>query len=249
MKKRETGKKIRAWRQAALLSFLLAACTGWIVFDHLFSPFGEKSVSVEIPDFCGMAGSEISREDWMELQTEYRYDASTAAGVVLSQSPTAGSRRKLTAENPQCTVSLVVSLGEETLTLPDVVGEDAREVVAELRTQGFTVETVTQAGAYPEGTILSMEPRGGTELPRGGKVVLTVSAGAPSATVTVPNLLGLSRSDALVQLWLSQLMLGEVVEVDSERTIGSVIRQSHQPGTLVTAGTSVTLYISRGIED
>lgn len=206
-------------------------------------------MSVEIPNFCGAEISAVAVDERFELQTEYRYDAETPAGVVLSQSPVAGSRRKLTAEVPQCTVALVVSLGEETLSLPDVVGKDARETVAALREMGFTVEVVTRPSAYPEGTILSMSPQGGTELPSGETVTLTVSAGTPSVTVTVPDLRGLSRSDALVQLWLAQLSAGDVIEEDSEKAIGSVIRQSHQPGTVVTAGTAVTLYISRGFEE
>lgn len=249
MGKRTGTQRIGVWRAVALLSFLLAVSVGWIVFDHLFSPFGEKSVSVEIPDYCGRSLSDIEEPDWVELQTEYRYDPDAAAGVVLSQSPSAGSRRKLTAENPQCALSLVVSLGKETLTLPDVVGQDARETVTELRAKGFLVETVTKASSYPEGTILSMEPRGGTELPKGARVVLTVSEGYPNVTVTVPDLRGLTRSDALVQLWLSQLTAGEVIEIESDEAVGTVVSQSHRPGTLVVANTRVTLYVSRGIED
>lgn len=239
---------MKKWRWAAVLSFVLAMASGWIVFDNLFAPFGEESVSVEIPNLLGSVPEKSELEEWVELQTEYRYDADAPAGVVLSQSPMAGSLRKLTAESPRCTVSVVISLGEETLTLPDVVGKEMRETVSSLRSQGFAVETVMQTGAYPEGTILASEPRGGTEMPKGGKVVLTVSAGTPSKTVTVPDLRGLSRSDALVQLWLSRLSVDKVIEVDSEEAIGTVVRQSHQAGTVVAAGTRVSLSISHGIE-
>ncbi|MBQ7347401.1 MAG: PASTA domain-containing protein [Clostridia bacterium] len=238
-------KRLRLWRFAALFALLAVLCTGWILFDDLFDPFGAKAVSVEIPDLRGQSIETAELADWIDIETEYRYDADTPAGTILTQTPAAGSWRKLTAQNPRCTISLTVSLGEESITLPDVVGHDARETVTALREQGFTVETVTKESTYDEGTILSTQPPGGTVLPKGGNVVLTVSAGIPTKTVTVPNLIGLSRSDALVKLWTSQLSVGEVIEADSDEPSGTVIRQSHQAGTLVIAGTKITVYISR----
>ena len=240
---------MKAWRWAAVLSFLAALATGWVVFDVLFDPLEENAVSVEVPNLIGSEAASVETADWIDLHVEYRYDANTPSGVVFSQTPMAGSRRKLTADNPQCRIDVVVSLGEETLTLPSVVGRDVRETVSELRSQGFTVETVTQTGGYPVGTVLASEPRAGTEMPKGGKVTLTVSAGTPSETVKVPDLRGLSRSEAPITLWLSQLAVGEVIEVEADAEAGTVVRQSHQAGTVVAAGTRVTLFVSRGIDE
>lgn len=245
----KTKKILRVWRWAALLSLLLAVATAWIVFDDLFSPFGEKALSVEIPDLCGKTLVETELADWMDTKIEYRYDGQHAAGVILAQSPAGGSRRKLTAQHPQCELKLTVSLGEQTVTLPDVIGKDRREVEVLLREKGLAVQIETVAGAYEEGTVFAMEPRVGTEVPVGSKVTLSVSAGTPSQTVTVPDVRGLSRSDALVQLWLAQLAVGDVIEVDADAEGGTVIRQSHQGGTLVRAGTKVTLYVSREWEE
>ena len=238
-------KRLRLWRYAALIALLATVCTGWIVFDDLFSPLGAVSYSVEVPNFCGQHLDSVALADWIDVKTEYRYDTTAPSGIILSQTPVAGSRRKLTAQDPRCTLSLTVSLGKEILTLPNVVGNDARHAVTALREQGFTVETVTQNSAYDEGTVLSTEPRAGTELPKGGKVTVTVSVGMPTVTVTVPNLIGLSRSDALVKLWLSQLAVGEVIEVDTDEEAGTVTAQSHLGGTLVSAGTKITLYVNR----
>ena len=75
-------------------------------------------------------------------------------------------------------------------------------------------------------------------------MTLTVSAGEPAVTVTVPNVVGLTRADALIRLWLCQLSVGSVIEEISAEEAGSVIRQSHQPGTVVMSGTKITLYVS-----
>ena len=245
--KAKKKSRCRPWL-ALLCAALLVVGTAWIVFDDLFAPFEAVAESVEVPNLCGLRLESLKLPDWMETEIQYRHDAE-AAGVVLSQSPAAGSRRKLSAKVPKCKVLLTVSLGEESARIPAVVGTDAREATLQLRALGFLVDVEKRAGAYPEGTVLAVEPRADTELPLGTRVKLTVSAGLPTKTVTVPDLCGLSRSEALVQAWLAELAVGEVLEVDATAPVGTVVRQSHQPGTLVTAGSRLTLYVSRGMEE
>lgn len=233
----------------ALFAALLALSVIWIVVDDLFSPLGERSVSVEIPNFCGEPLTNLSYEGWMDRKIEYRYDPNTPPGVVLSQSPRAGSRRKLTAKRPTCLLTLTVSLGEETVILPDLAGTDAREAEGRLRELGFVVKISKRRGGYPDGRVIEIAPRAGTVLPRGAEVELTVSAGTPTPVTTVPDLKGLLRSEALVKLWLSQLTVAEVVEVESDLPSGSVVGQSLVPGTRVAASTKMTIYVSRARYD
>lgn len=228
-----------------MLAVLTALCTAILTFVGLFSPIKENSVTVEIPDLCGKMLADASLDEGLAVEVEYRYDANAPAGTVLTQSPAAGSRRKLTKEHPSCTLSLTVSMGKESLSLPNTIAMDVRDAKALLREQGFSVEIVTVESAYREGIVLSSLPKAGTSLPKGEKITLTVSAGMTTTTVSVPHLLGLSRSDALVALWTSQLAVGEVVEIDADAPAGTVVRQSHQGGTVVAAGTKITVYISR----
>ena len=245
MKTTTRPDRIRTWRRAALLALLLTVAAAWIVFDSLFAPFSKDAVTVVLPNFCGTLLDDVVPADWMELRTEYRHDASAPAGTVLSQTPVAGSRRKLTDETPLCKVTLSVSLGKETVTLPNLVGKDERAATAALRELGLSVMTVRRVGALPEGSVISMEPHAGTTVPTDSTVTLTVCEGTPTSTVTVPNLIGRSRSDALVELWMAQLGVAQIVEEDSDLPDGTVIRQSHLPGTTVIASTRLTLYVSR----
>ena len=240
-------QRIRAWRTACGLLLVLLLALAWTVFDTLCSPRGEPSRTVEIPDLCGIDEDRLPTYDWMELKTEYRYDANIPAGTVLSQSPPAGSRRKLTKSKPHVTVTLSVSLGHETVTLPTLVGRDVRDATAALRALGLSVKTVERAGAFPPGTVLAVEPSAHATLPKGATVTLTVCTGAPTKTVKVPDLIGLSRSEALVRLWTMELGVLEVLEEESDAPDGTVIRQSHLPGTTVVADTRITLTVSRQI--
>ena len=246
---RSLQRRIRNWRAACLFLLALLPALSWTVFDSLFSPRGEAFKTVEIPDLCGMDEQRLPSYDWLEMRTEYRYDDAQPAGTVLSQSPLAGSRRKLTSTNPTCTVTLSVSLGREAVTLPALIGCDVRSATAQLRELGLSVKIIERTGAFPSGTVISVDPDSHSVLPKGSSVTLTVCTGTPSKTVIVPDLCGLSRSDALVLLWTSQLGVMDVIEEDSDAPDGTVIRQSHLPGTTVVAATRLTITVSRQIPE
>ena len=244
MQKQQIEQKTKAWRRSAIVAAVLLLATLWILLDRWLMPFAPTPSTVEIPDFCGMREDALAKEIWMDLRVEYRYDEHAPEGTVLSQTPSAGSRRKLVGEDEICEIRLVVSLGAERIILPPVIGADVRTVLSSLRAQGLSVHTVMQPSPHTVGRVLSCTPSEGTAVKKGSEVTLTVSAGEPVQTVSVPDLCGLSRSDALIRLWLSQLNVGEVIEIVSDAPVGSVVRQSHRPGTVVMAGTKITLYVS-----
>ena len=239
-------KHLKKTNAKGLLAFsiLLFLAVSWVAIDALFDPF-YRARTVIVPDFSGQAIEDVQAEEWMELITEYRYDGSTEAGRVISQTPRGGSRRKIGRDRPTCRIVLTVSRGEETVTLPNVVGMDVRVAESMLREMGLAVRTEFSTGAYPEGEVFAMSPKGEVTVSKGTTVTLSVSAGTPAVTVTVPDVRGLSRGEALMRLWLAQLSVAEVVEEESVEEPGTVIRQDYQPGTVVMAGTKLTLYVSR----
>ena len=243
----EQGKNRRGsrlWIGGVCLSFCLLLAVLWIVADDLFALRGERADAVEIPNFCGMEIDAVTPAEWMELEIEYRHDSDAPAGVILHQDPEGGSRRLLSETRPLCQIRLVVSAGTETLTLPDVMGLDGRVAESQLRALGLSVRVARIESAYPEGTVFDMMPRAGTLMPIGGEVTLSVSAGIPRESVRVPDLVGKTRSEALIELWLAGLSVGEVVEERPQsESDGRVVRQSHRAGTLVLSGTPITLYI------
>ena len=244
MKVREWLKDIRTWRRSAAVAAVLILAVGWITVDILFMPRQKQLPTVEIPNLCGLALADLQTEEWLDVDIEYRYDENAPAGVVFSQTPTGGSHRRL-ANDGMCKVTVLVSLGGESILLPSMVGRDVWEVATELRNLGLVVNTVPQPSPREVGNVLSSEPRAGESVPKGSAVTLTVSSGEVQKTVAVPNLQGLSRADALIRLWLCQLNVGEVAEVPSSETPGTVIRQSHAEGTVVLPGTKITIYIAK----
>ncbi len=242
----KTAKRQMPW--IVLWSFLWAVSTVFVVIDDLFGVFEERARTVEIPELRGSALESTDIPEWMELTVSYTHDHDTKAGEVISQSPAAGTRRKLTGKTPRCRVSVVVSMGRECITLPDMEGWDERDAAAWLREHGLAVEVVRIKSSFPRGTVFGMQPKAGASLLRGDVVRLTVSEGTSLETVTVPDVRGFSRSDAVMELWRCGLAADSVVEVESELPPCTVVRQSHQPATIVAKGTRLTLYVSRGSE-
>ncbi len=238
MKKHNT---LFAWKICLFsLLFLLASLFTTMTFLFFDS---DKGQTVEIENYMGLEHEDLVFPAYLEVRTEYRYAEGSQAGKILSQSPAPGSRRKLSSSRPQVPLTLYVSLGTEEITVPTVIGKPLGEELSALRSLGFSVETVLSESAYPSGVIYECSPRPGTVLPKGSRLVLHVSMGEPNRTVEVPDLSGLSRSEAMVALWLSELSVGETVETDGVPPTADkrVISQSHPPGTRVRVGTAIAL--------
>ncbi len=229
----------------AACSVLLFFCAAWLTFDALFAVTEQENEIVTVENYVGLSLEQSQFAPWMTVKTEYKNDDTAPAGTVLSQDPPAQSRRKLTPERPTVELTLTVSLGKEYAVLPNVLGENVRDAELRLRSMGFSVELIKRESAYAQGTVYEMYPRANTELPTGSSVRLVVSVGTPEQIVKVPSLVGMTRGEALTELWLCGLSVAEVIETENESDTppNTVIRQSHQAGTLVRAGTAVTIYV------
>ncbi len=225
----------------ALLFFFAMS---WTVSDSLFGFTVDYGRVVTVPDVCGQRESELSLPDWAEVETSYRYDTQIPAGVVISQSPQAGNEWKIT-QGIKRTLTLTVSLGTEEKTVPDVVGKNVREATSILRDLGFAVHESRIPGGTL-GEVIGVSPTVGSPLSVGETVTLTVSDGESAQTVTVPNLVGLSRGHALIELFRYGLGVETVAEEYSDAPEGTVIRQSPTAGSAVAPGTKLRITVSQG---
>lgn len=230
------GKKL-------FFSVLLLIALSFVTADSLFGFLAPDGISVTVPDFCGAQADSVVPPEWMQLKTEYRYDSEIPVGTVISQLPVGGTVRKI-YEKRSCEVLLTVSLGAETREVPAVAGQDARVALAELRRQGFSVLEESVYGGT-DGAVQRTDPPAGSRVSLGTTVTVYVGAGQNAEAVTVPDLTGLSRGNALLQIFLSGLSAGDVTEEASELPDGTVIRQSPAVGSLVMPGTKIKLVIGK----
>jgi eukaryotic-like serine/threonine-protein kinase len=93
--------------------------------------------------------------------------------------------------------------------------------------------------------VIAQNPPAGTTLQTGDSAHFNVSDGANPEMVSVPNLVGLSRSEAQEQL--TQLGLAfTVYVVPSDEPVETVVAQNPAPSTSVAVGSSVHFNTSGG---
>ncbi|WP_261563446.1 PASTA domain-containing protein, partial [Frankia tisae] len=147
---------------------------------------------VTVPDVIGeqaaAAESAVRAAGFATVERAYR-SGSGARGTVVATDPQAG-----TTGAHADTVTLTVSAGPSTVTVPEVVGLDADDARAALRATGLTVvERVTSGpSAVDAGQVDAVAPVVGTRVAARSSVTITVVGD----TVTVPDLRGRPAGEA-----------------------------------------------------
>jgi eukaryotic-like serine/threonine-protein kinase len=157
-----------------------------------------------------------------------------AAGSVISASPDSGTLL------PGQTVTIVVSTGKPTVTVPRLSGSDVASYAAAsaaLEALGLkTTETEQYSTTVPDGEVIVTDPAPGATATVGSSVVVMVSKGPQM--VSVPNVAGDSVSGAAQALTDAGLSASGV----SGNPVGTVESTSPGEGTSVVIGSAVELY-------
>ncbi|SEJ77806.1 PASTA domain, binds beta-lactams [Deinococcus reticulitermitis] len=129
-----------------------------------------------------------------------------------------------------------------------VIGSEAANAAGQLTRAGFRVEyTYGESAGAAVGAVIRQEPDGGTALPIGRLVVLTVNKPQP---LVVPKLEDLTLAQAQAPLKDNALKLGKVVRVDgtaSKTPEGRIIAQIPPPGSSSQRGQPIQVVVSTGI--
>lgn len=169
-------------------------------------------------------------------------------GTILEQDPIANSKKKLSATQPQCDLTLTISAGAKPITIEDYTMASRREVKNTLENKGLHVEEV---GVFSDfvgyGYVVSTSPKEGSILAEGSTITIYWSKGRDTGKVTMPSLLGKTESAALAEMTNRDLLLGNIHYIHSDLPIGTVVRQSPDAGSQIQYKTmKIDLYISIG---
>lgn len=135
-----------------------------------------------IPNLKGKSVSQatvaLANEKLLIGKTEEAFSASIPKGQIISVSPEPGTLVKKNTE-----VNLLVSKGEELISLTNYIGKSSEQALNELTDAGFEVtQKDAFSDSYPIGIVIAQKPET-PELVTGGKVALTVSKGPEKITV------------------------------------------------------------------
>jgi beta-lactam-binding protein with PASTA domain len=137
------------------------------------------------------------------------------------------------------------------IEVADVEGMSLAKASAVLEEQGLKVRVTRSPAQRPRGEVLNQEPPPGSEIAKGTVVALVASRGGAagdggegSETVTVPGVIGLSRSEAVSVLRDAGLE-ARVRTVSSREPRGTVIDQMPGEGAEVARNDTVLIEVAK----
>ena len=145
------------------------------------------------------------------------------------------------------TVRLTITNAERSVEVPDLIGRSERSAELDIRQVGLEIDTVYKEynSDVPAGNVTWQYPKGGDMLSRGMGVHLTISLGVPPNFFQAPNIFGLSKKKAIIEIEKAGFSLGKVYYRQNEDLIPyTVLDQSLKPGTVLEKSSKIDLTIS-----
>ncbi len=237
-----------------IASLLLFFGILFVVYNYLddYTLHGE---TITVPDLRGMKPENIA-EFLSDKKLRYEvidssvYDPKKDRGSVVDQDPAPESKVK---ENRTIYLMLNKNVPQK-VKMPDLVDASFRQAEAILLNAGLKVGELTYKPDMAKNAVLEQRYRGqkisaGTSIQQGAKIDLILGNGLSDTKVEVPNLLGLTLTEAIELL--NEYMLNEGAVIadasvkDTARAI--VYRQIPTPTTapLLNQGAGIDLFITQ----
>ena len=135
------------------------------------------------------------------------------------------------------------------VVVPSLAGFTIKDARSELSNFGLALDVGDEEFSedVSEGRIIKSSPAGGGRIDDGGIVTVVVSKGRER--FLVPDLTGLKPDVAQEMIEDNKLVIGEIIEeFSSDYRKGRILRTSPAKGERVKRDTTLTLFISKGIE-
>ena len=222
----------------------------YFLYNYFFSGLFSKTEETNVPSLIGQVESEIDRTAYPDFTIEvgdYVESSQYAAGVVIDQTPQAGTQAKVGSK-----IRLTVSAGVNEIRMPTLVNISRQNAEQTLRGLGLELNIQIEErkdDIYTEGYVISTSPAAGEVLASGQTVTLTVSLGPDIELVPVPTLVGEDVETALQMITDAGLQNGSLRYSESDLPKDTVIFQSIDGGEKVKKDTVVNLVASSGPQE
>ncbi|MBO4265231.1 MAG: Stk1 family PASTA domain-containing Ser/Thr kinase [Clostridia bacterium] len=245
---------------AVVCALLLVAIISIVIIASglIKSNNSTKTHQIEVKNVVGVNLNETDLSTLLsssiyQVKYEYVFDENAKDGVIVAQSPAAGSAKKVKENSQYCVLTLSVSRGENIVYMPDYTASENREVKLKLEQMGLALKVKIerqQNKSISSGYVISTSPAAGDMLTEGQTVVLYVSSGSAAEMITMPDLSGLSETEAMKTITDLGLTLGNVTFDDSSKDRGTVLSQSIKEGDSVPKNvTVIDITVSNGEVD
>lgn len=223
---------------------LIAAIVGVIVWMTQ----GVNTETRKLENFVGQSYDDLISSGSFDYEfiAEYEQSDDKPSGTILSQSPSAGEKVIKGAK-----VTLVVAKTVDDIPLPncyDVEVERAKTILQKNNLTNIKIKEVSSENVEP-GFVVYTDPKASSIVSANREIILYVSTGPSTTTIetlTVPDVTGLSQSDA--KAFLKKAGFSNVTFETADSTVKKdiVISQSPSSGASVKANSPIKVTLSSG---
>lgn len=231
-----------------LLPIVLAA----LVFVAII--FGKKYINknkqdlVLVPALTGLTENEALNKakanNLIAIVSEYKTESNVEPGKVLEQDPESSTEVK-----KGTIIKLVVSKGEEQVSVPNLSNMTIENAKIQLNKLGLEIGEITKENSdnFEAGKIMQQHPDSGTSINKDSKVDVVISLGKKEELVEMVNLIGTDISQASNKLKSIGLNIGNIEKKFSNSyDTNQVIWQQYDAGKKLKKDSSIDVIISKG---
>jgi beta-lactam-binding protein with PASTA domain/predicted Ser/Thr protein kinase len=225
---------------------LLALAVIAVVIGGVFLARGlfDQARQVSVPTVTGLnipaAEAKLKAAGLTLNPPQQEFSDTVDAGLIISQDPAEGVR---IAQGEA--VNVVVSKGEEQVSVPSVVGDTEGGARQKLENAGLVVGDITERSSdQPKGEVLDSNPPAGTRVDPGSEVKLVVSSGVQQTEV--PGVVGRGEDEAKAILESAGFKVKVTKRTDETAAPGTVLEQFPAEGEQRPEGSEVVIVVAEG---
>lgn len=234
---------------SAIKGVIIAAVIAMIIFGGLalYNGYVSSQPKEEIvPDFVGLTVAEANtlNNGRFEFKYENRYSDEFKVDTIIDQTPEASSKKIKEGS----TITLIVNSADSEVAVPYMgVSGDVDTVVNKLKEVNLVPQILYVNSEKEEQSVDSIFPAVGTKVPIGSTVYVMVSKGPLYEGIDMPDIKGLTLSEAQAKLEeLGFKNIKVAYDEKSEKDKDEVIRQNPVTGSKIKPDYNIVITCSKG---
>lgn len=234
---------------SALKGVIIAAVIVLVIFGSIALFKGYKSaqpMEISVPNFVGLTVADANEQNKYNFVFEYenRYSDEFPVDTIIYQTPEAGSKRVKEGSK----ISLVINSADSDVAVPYVgINGSVDATVEQLKKVNLIPQILYVNSDKPVSTVDSLFPAIGSKVEIGSTVYVFVSKGPVKEGIEIPDLTGLTATEAkakLTELGFDNITVAYDEKSKEEKDV--VIRQNPVTGSVIEADYNIVLTCSKG---
>ena len=244
-----------------LIHLAIAIAVGVVGLSIVFlslNLYTRQGKTIAVPAIKGMneqqAAMELEKRDLRYTIIDSIHNSDLTPGVIVDQIPTEGSKVK---KNRMLFITINAFTAEQ-VKMPALVDYSLRNAQVTLEAYGLQTGRIVYVPSEYTNLVIGQKYKGndiaaGSSLPKGSAIDLIVGQGLSNEQASVPDLIGLTLSEARqflgstgTNLSIGAIVCDETIQTQSDSTTAIIYKQSpiHADGALIRQGSSLNVWLS-----